>query len=99
MEDLGKSWTMMFITERILMLIIHSKRERVNGFVPIGSLTRIGSVSLLGFPVPARFSARTLNLYFFLVGRPLTLQRKRHHINRLKTKDSKCKTPFRQQSR
>lgn len=42
--------------------------------VPIGSLTRIRSVSLLGFPVPARFSARTLNLYFFLVARPLTLR-------------------------
>lgn len=36
---------------------------------------------MLGFPVPARFSARTLNLYFFLVGRPLILQKKTHHIS------------------
>ena len=49
-------------------------------------MTRIGSVSLLGFPVPARFSARTLNLYFFLVGRPLTLQREtQQHISTMKS--------------
>lgn len=42
--------------------------------VPIGSFTKIGSVSLLGFPGPARFSAKTRNLYFFLFVRPLTLE-------------------------
>lgn len=42
--------------------------------LPIGSLIKIWSVSLLGLPGPARFSAKTRNLYFFLVGRPFTLQ-------------------------
>lgn len=42
--------------------------------IPIGSFTKIGSVSLLGFPGPARFSANTRNLYFFLFVRPLTLE-------------------------
>lgn len=55
-------------------MLMHSRSEKIGSLVPIGSLTRMGSVSLLGFPVPARFSARTLNLYFFRVGRPLTLQ-------------------------
>lgn len=40
----------------------------------MGSLMRTGSVSTLGFPGPARFSARTRKLYFFLVGSPFTLQ-------------------------
>lgn len=54
---------------------------------------------MLGFPVPARFSARTLNLYFFLVGRPLTLQRKTRHISKLKSNtDTQCRTHFRQQT-
>lgn len=40
----------------------------------MGSLMRTGSVSVLGFPGPARFSARTRKLYFFLVGSPFTLK-------------------------
>lgn len=40
---------------------------------PMGSLMRMGSVSSLGFPGPARFSAKTLKRYFFLVGSPFTL--------------------------
>lgn len=35
---------------------------------------RTGSVSTLGFPDPARFSAKTRKLYFFLVGSPFTLK-------------------------
>lgn len=62
---------------------------------------RIGSVSLLGFPVPARFSARTLNLYFFLVGRPLTLQRTTCLISTIKSNKEareEVKISFRQQT-
>lgn len=40
----------------------------------MGSLMRTGSVSVLGFPGPARFSAKTRKRYFFLVGSPFTLQ-------------------------
>lgn len=42
--------------------------------IPMGSLMRTGSVSTLGFPGPARFSASTRKRYFFLVGSPFTLQ-------------------------
>lgn len=39
----------------------------------MGSFIKMGSVDLLGFPGPARFSASTRNLYFFLLVRPFTL--------------------------
>lgn len=40
----------------------------------MGSFIKIGSVDLLGFPGPAKFSASTRNLYFFLLVRPFTLE-------------------------
>lgn len=44
----------------------------------MGSFIKIGSVDLLGFPGPARFSASTRNLYFFLLVRPFTLDLKQN---------------------
>lgn len=56
------------------LYIVKLNQEKNAFIIPIGSFTKIGSVSLLGFPGPARFSAKTRNLYFFLFVRPLTLE-------------------------
>lgn len=73
--DLDKSpvLIMSLITFFFLLLLLNETIKNVF-IVPIGSFTKIGSVSRLGFPGPARFSAKTRNLYFFLFVRPLTLE-------------------------